>query len=240
MTPLQYFLYLLRRMLFPTSTRTMEWHMLRLLNKDRKKHGLSSLVMQEDLREVARKHSRDMARQDYFSHTNLKGQSPGDRLKGARVTDATAGENLAKIGGFALPTQRAEIGLMLSPGHRANILNEAYTCVGIGVVKSITKIYYFTQNFAKREMLFNRKPKVKVRLKKGLTLKGKTVRDVAEVLVEVEASGLGPRRLLVPIQNRKFVAKITFTEQGHHLLKCYVPRGHQYHLSNQFEVRVVA
>ncbi len=239
MTPLQYLLYLVRRLLFPTSTRTMEWHMLRLLNKDRKNHGLSALFMQEDLREVARKHSRDMARQDYFSHTNLKGQSPGDRLKGARVTDATAGENLAKIGGFALPTQRAEIGLMLSPGHRANILNEHYNCVGIGVIKSVTKIYYFTQNFAKREVILHRKPKTKARQKKGLVLKGKTVSDLREILIEIQATGQKPQRMLVPVQKQKFTAQIILTHPGHHTLKLYAPRGRQYHLANQFEIRVV-
>lgn len=239
MTPLQYLLYLIWRLLFPTSTRTMEWHMLRLLNKDRKKHGLSALFMQEDLREVARKHSRDMARQDYFSHTNLKGQSPGDRLKGARVTDATAGENLAKIGGFALPTQRAEIGLMLSPGHRANILNEHYNCVGIGVIKSITRVYYFTQNFAKREVILHRKPRTKVRQKKGLVLKGRTVNDLGEILIEIQTTGEKPQRMLVPVQKQKFMAHLAFTNPGHHTLKLYTPRGRQYHLVNQFEIRVV-
>lgn len=239
MTPFQYLFYLVRRLLFPTSTRTMEWHMLRLLNKDRKTHGLPTLFMQDDLREVARKHSRDMARQDYFSHTNLKGQSPGDRLKGARVTEAIAGENLAKIGGFALPTQRAEIGLMLSPGHRANILNEHYNCVGIGVIKSITKIYYFTQNFAKREIILKHKPKTKVKQKKGLTLKGRTVGNVNEILIESEAAGMAPERRLVPVEQQKFVTKINFSRLGDHTLKLYVPRGRQYHLANHFELRVV-
>lgn len=239
MTPFQYLLYLARRLLFPTSTRTMEWHMLRLLNVDRKKHHLPALFMQEDLREVARKHSRDMARQDYFSHTNLKGQSPSDRLKGARVTDATAGENLAKIGGFALPTQRAEIGLMLSPGHRANILNEHYNCVGIGVIKSVTKIYYFTQNFAKREVILNRKPKTKVKQKKGLALKGRTMGSAKEILIEIEAAGMAPERRLVAVEQQKFVTKINFSQPGHNTLKLYVPHGKRYHLANQFEVRVV-
>jgi len=61
--------------------------MLRSLNHDRKIHGLQKLRMQSDLRRVARRHSRDMARQDYFAHENKAGDSPADRNKLARVPD---------------------------------------------------------------------------------------------------------------------------------------------------------
>src|SRR3989338_4892182 len=186
MTFSQFIRYLFRRLFLPRAPRTMEWQMLRLLNKDSKQHRLPALFMQEDLRDVARKHSRDMARKDYFSHTNHQGKSPADRLKSARVTDAVSGENLAKIGGFAHPTVRAEIGLMNSPGHRANILNEKYNCVGIGVIKSATRIYYYTQNFAKRNLVFKKKPHRKILLKKGLSLRASTLRPLKEIIVEVQ------------------------------------------------------
>lgn len=216
----------------------MEWHMLRLLNKDRKKHGLPPVCMQEDLREVARKHSRDMARKDYFSHTNLHGKSPGDRLKSARVTDAVSGENLAKIGGFARPTIRAEIGLMNSPGHRANILNESYNSVGIGVVKSVTRLYYYTQNFAKREILFRRKPTAKTSLKKGLSLEGRTLRDLKEIIIQVEQLHAAKELHRIPVKDKGFKATLRFPGTGLFHVKCLVPIGTKHQLTNAFDVRV--
>jgi hypothetical protein len=216
----------------------MEWHMLRLLNKDRKNHGLPGLFMQDDLRDVARKHSRDMARKDYFSHTNHKGKSPSDRLKKARVTDAVSGENLAKIGGFMHPTVRAEIGLMNSPGHRANILNEAYNCVGIGVIRSSTKINYYTQNFAKRELIFNDKPKKKSTLKKGLKLEGKSIRGIKEIVVEVSQLHKKKEIHRIPVQNKKFKTTLPFPAIGRYTIKIYTKHGKKYLMANSFEMRI--
>lgn len=153
-------IYILLRIFLPGHTNTLEWKMLRLLNRDRRKHRLKALFMQDDLRKTARKHSRDMAKLDYFEHENKYGQSHADRYKIDRITDTVSGENLAKIGGYTFPTERAENGLMNSPGHRANILNDSYNCVGIGIHKSDKGVYYFTQNFAKRSLIFsNRIPK---------------------------------------------------------------------------------
>ncbi len=235
----QFILYLFRRLIFPRSTRTMEWHMLRLLNKDRKAHGLPGLFMQEDLREVARKHSRDMAKKDYFSHTNHQGKSPSDRLKKARVTDAISGENLAKIGGFAHPTVRAEIGLMNSPGHRANILNTKYNCVGMGVVKSATRIYYYTQNFAKRELLFQKKPKSKTTLKKGLIIEGKTLRSIKEIIIEVSQPHSKKEIHRIHVTKKKFKSTIPFPEHGHYEIKCYIQHKTKYLMANSFQTRVL-
>lgn len=216
----------------------MEWHMLRLLNKDRKQHGLDSLFSQEDLREVARKHSRDMAKKDYFSHTNHSGKSPADRLKNARVTDAISGENLAKIGGFINPTVRAEIGLMNSPGHRANILNDKYNCVGIGVVKSSTRIYYYTQNFAKRDLIFQQKPKRKIIQKKGLVLKAKTLRPIKEVIAEVSQIHSKKEVHRIPVHKQQFTANLPFPSTGHFQIKLYTEQNKQYLLANSFEIKV--
>ena len=43
---------------------------------------------------TARKHSIDMADNDYFSHENKQGKSPFDRMKDDGVTFRGAGENL--------------------------------------------------------------------------------------------------------------------------------------------------
>jgi uncharacterized protein YkwD len=54
----------------------------------------------------------------------------GDRLNTAGIPFSIAGENLA----LAASSGEVHQGLMESPGHRANILSDAYRRVGIGVV----------------------------------------------------------------------------------------------------------
>ena len=186
MTFWEFFKYCIRLIFLPRSLRTMEWKMLSLLNKDRKENGLKKLRMQEDLRTVAREHSKDMARKDYFEHKNTLGQTPFDRLEQARITDVVAGENLAKIRGYQIPVQRAQIGLMESPGHRANILKPDYNCVGIGIIKSEDQSFYFTQNFAKRELVFTKKIKEGVNIKKGLRIKGYFFKEPKDIIYQIK------------------------------------------------------
>ena len=69
--------------------------LLALVNQARKQQGLSALTLDSSLSAVAQAHSDDMAKNNFFSHTNLKGQSPFDRLKNAGVNYQTAGENIA-------------------------------------------------------------------------------------------------------------------------------------------------
>lgn len=226
----------------PHSLKTMEWRMLRLLNKDRKHHGLPPVRMQEDLRDVARKHSADMAEKDYFDHVNLQSESPGDRLRGARVSDVVSGENLAKVGGYANPTQFAERGLMNSPGHRANILNSSYNVVGIGVVRSRRKVYFFTQNFAKRALVFDRKIPSSVRLKHGLRLKGSAFGQVHAILCHVKRPKVDAilKEKVFRVSKGKFSLHIPFDKAGSYEVWLYVDtRGKgSFALANHFFLKV--
>lgn len=240
----QWIIYILRRIFLPHSLKTMEWKMLRLVNKDRKPYRLRKLRMQDDLRDVARKHSRDMARKDYFEHENILGQTPFERLEKARVTDIQSGENLAKIRGHKNPVVRAEIGLMNSPGHRANILNENYNTVGIGIVKSIDKSYYFTQNFARRELIFKKKVPSKTTVKKGLKLKGETFTKVKRIIYQVKRRP-GSKEILqenlVHVKNNKFNYKINFDDIGIYYVFLYVNKAGgkgSFNLANKFEIKV--
>lgn len=139
----------------PNSLEAKEWLMLKLLNFDRKLNKLKPLTMQNDLRLVARAHSNQMAEQDFFAHVDPQKRDPGDRIRGAGITDATFGENLAKMRGYDNVTNEAEDALMKSPGHRANILHTSFNCVGIGVIEAKDKTFYFTQNFARRFLRLN-------------------------------------------------------------------------------------
>ena len=245
MSFLQWVKYVLLIIFMPNSLVRKEWQMLIYLNRDRKDFRLSKLFMQNDLRNVARKHSKDMARKDYFEHVNFKGQSPSDRLKTARITDSVSGENLAKIGGYPEPVREAEEGLMRSPGHRANILNGSYNCVGIAVIKSKEGVYYFTQNFAKRILTFTKKVRKNISLKRGLRLKGFASESVSEIYYEIKLPG-GAKKVGEGVykmqENKKFDFVIKFDEIGHYEVSVYTLSGsskqRKFNLSNNFDVSV--
>lgn len=51
--------------------------------------------MDDEIAKVAWAHSKDMIINDFFSHNNLHGESPFDRMKKAGITYSSAGENIA-------------------------------------------------------------------------------------------------------------------------------------------------
>lgn len=120
-----------------------EKEMLRLVNQERAKHGLTSLVMDERLTQLARSHSEDMFKRGYFSHYTKEGLSPFDRMAKFDITFEFAGENLALAPNVSLAIQ----GLMNSPGHRANILSSNFNRIGIGVMDGGIYGKMFTQEF---------------------------------------------------------------------------------------------
>ena len=117
-----------------------EARILALLNRARVNRGLDPLDVDPLLRDAGRAHARDMYLRGYFAHDTPQcsaGEAapgcldPFDRLRAAGVRYITAGENLA----LAPNAREAHSGLMESPGHRANILREDYSRVGIGVYR---------------------------------------------------------------------------------------------------------
>lgn len=121
----------------------VEAEMLALLNRERKQHGLKPLVADERLRDVARRHSRDMLARGYFGHLTPEGVEPFVRIRKGGVDYGAAGENLA----LAPTVEIAHTGLMESPGHRANILQPRFRKVGIGALRAAPYGIMFTQNF---------------------------------------------------------------------------------------------
>ncbi|GKS42320.1 CAP domain-containing protein [Staphylococcus argenteus] len=115
-----------------------------LVNAERKQHELPTLKYSKQNSETARKHSKDMADNHYFDHTNLKGQSPFDRLKKDGITFRSAGENLAY---GQVSSIYAHEGLMNSLGHRKNILNDAFNTLGVGVDFNDEKQPFWTENY---------------------------------------------------------------------------------------------
>jgi uncharacterized protein YkwD len=128
----------------PVIDQEAEIEMLRLVNEERSLQGLSELIMDETLREVARQHSVDMFQRGYFSHIDPEGNTPFDRIQAGGVPFIIAGENLA----LAPTVSIAHQGLMDSPGHRENILRPQYSRIGIGAASDSRYGTMFTQNFA--------------------------------------------------------------------------------------------
>jgi len=107
-----------------------EQEMFSMVNIERAKAGVQPLVVDDNLRTLARAHSQDMLARGYFSHYTPEGQSPFDRMTEAGINFSFAGENLA----LAPSTDLAMQGLMNSPGHRKNILSPNFNKIGIGVI----------------------------------------------------------------------------------------------------------
>lgn len=120
-----------------------ETQMFNMVNKERTSRGIPALVSDPKLVDLARTYASDMFAHGYFSHYNLQGQSPFDRMQAAGIDYNAAGENLA----LAPNTNLAMQGLMNSPGHKANILSTNYGRVGIGVVDGGIYGKMFVQEF---------------------------------------------------------------------------------------------
>ncbi len=116
-----------------------------LANSVRVREGLEPFVWSDKARNSSRKHSEDMAYNNFFSHTNLKGQNPFDRMLRGDIAYMSAAENIA-----AGPVNAIQVheGWMNSYGHRINILGEC-KALGVGVAHNPDSKYkyYYTQNF---------------------------------------------------------------------------------------------
>ena len=121
-----------------TSNHKLVRSTLCLLNAERRKHGLRKLRLSKRLSKAARKHSRDMVRRDYFSHTSLSGATFVDRIRRTGYLSGAGnwmvGENLAWGSGSRSSAARTVRAWMHSPGHRHNILTGRFVHIGIGVV----------------------------------------------------------------------------------------------------------
>ncbi|GIO23221.1 CAP domain-containing protein [Oceanobacillus sp. J11TS1] len=122
----------------------LEYQLFDLTNATRVRYELPVLEWDEAVRETARKHSTDMAVNNFFNHTNLQGQSPFERMEADDISFMSAGENLA-YGQFS--SIFAHQGLLNSLGHRENILQEDFTNLGVGVDFNESDQPFYTENF---------------------------------------------------------------------------------------------
>ncbi|MBI2627013.1 MAG: hypothetical protein HYW77_02100 [Parcubacteria group bacterium] len=105
-------------------------------NSERQKVNEPTLKINPLLEEAARLKAEDMAKKEYFAHTSPEGISPWFWLKKVGYNYSRAGENLAV---HFVDSQDVVNAWMKSPSHKANILNENYTEIGIATAKGIYK-----------------------------------------------------------------------------------------------------
>jgi uncharacterized protein YkwD len=110
---------------------TMERGIRLCANSRRRGAGLRPLNYGSGLSDAARRHAHSMARAGFFDHVDPSGRGPADRV--AALVGGAAfsmiGENIAAGQPGARSTCRS---WMQSEGHRANILNPAFTNIGGG------------------------------------------------------------------------------------------------------------
>lgn len=108
----------------------------------------SALSAQAQLTSAAHGHSRDMADNNYFSHTSLDGRTPGTRVTAAGYSWSSVGENIAAGYGSV---QAVVDGWMASDGHCANLMNPGFTQYGLACARNDASTYrlYWTLNLAR-------------------------------------------------------------------------------------------
>jgi len=110
-----------------------------LVNIARINYGLNALEWHDGLAALAKAHSVDMVQRGYFSHICPDGTRAGNRVINSGIKFTEAFENLAR--GYRTP-QAAVTAWMNSPAHRATILDEKITHLGVGFHE-----YLWTQKF---------------------------------------------------------------------------------------------
>ena len=118
---------------------------LKLTNDERVMRGLNPLKWNDELAALAMMHCEDMINRSFFAHNNPDGLTPFDRMKNAGISYYAAGENIAA--GQYSPKAAVEA-WMNSEGHRENILNPDFKCLGVSVVKGGKYGIYWAQEFA--------------------------------------------------------------------------------------------
>ena len=137
----------------PSSDKIAEMKFVEILNKERKKRGLSVLKVDYNLCRAARYHSYDMGVQSYFEHATYDRNLVNGNLEPVcktfdriRVFGACSGENIAA--GNSSP-ENTYTQWYNSPGHYRNMFDPKWNRIGIGYIKIEGSPYthYWTTDF---------------------------------------------------------------------------------------------
>lgn len=115
---------------------------VKLVNAERVKNGLSPLTISKSVESAANVRSKEIV--NTFSHTRPNGSNFSTALSEQGVSYMGAGENIAW--GQKSPEEVMQ-SWMNSAGHRANILNGKFTKIGVGHYRNSNGTSYWTQLF---------------------------------------------------------------------------------------------
>ncbi|HUW83556.1 MAG TPA: CAP domain-containing protein [Phycisphaerae bacterium] len=124
-----------------------EWarEVIDLVNAERVAEGMAPLRADGTLAEMAEDYACEMVEGEFFAHENPDtGSTPGTRADDHGYVYYEVGENLAV--GYDSP-EDVMVAWMDSPGHRANILHDSYTELGVGVRVALDGQIYWVQEF---------------------------------------------------------------------------------------------
>ena len=122
-----------------------------LVNNERRKNNLDSLKWDNQLAEIARDYSRQMAEENFFDHFDPQGADVVVRAKKAKLKHwSKIGENLFSVERMKDFDAFAVKNWMESPTHRQNILDKDFNTAGIGIVESGDGEIFITQVFIQR------------------------------------------------------------------------------------------
>ncbi len=165
-----------------SALKSLSKYMVKLINKDRKKNGVSKVKLDTVASKAGQKHSDDMAKGGYLSHWDKKGQKPDQRYTNVGGRDYVA-ENVymhcefsGNISASKSTVKAAEKAFMNSAGHRANILLGNHTHVGIGIAVKNGCIL-ISQEFVDRFGKYGKIPK-KAKVGKEITITGTLKKNV--------------------------------------------------------------
>jgi uncharacterized protein YkwD len=116
-----------------------EWKFLTLVNRYREQNGAPVLQVSVALQKSSEWMSQDMARKNYFSHTDSRGRNPFQRMAAFGYSHSPAAENIGagKSRAEAALTQwktacDPDAAGACTYAHRRNMLNPNYKVIGIG------------------------------------------------------------------------------------------------------------
>ncbi len=120
------------------------------INQQRDANALPPLTLVSELTQAARRHSRDMADNNFTSHTGSDGSTAGQRMREAGYDWIAWGEIIGW--GFGGDPERMVNWWMNSPTHRSIILSSTYEDYGVGYARNPSSDFghYWTVNFGKR------------------------------------------------------------------------------------------
>lgn len=180
-----------------------------LVNIERARAHLPPVEWDDGLARIARAHSAEMKARSRLDHRSAAtGATPMDRARAAGLRPGLFLENIAK----AYSADQANLALMMSPGHRRNILHPDVRRIGVGVeVRQLAdgdRQMWVTQDFSRDLPPLDDDTSVRARdnvlgwyRERGRALsEDPSLSGMAQAMADLAADGQSP--LALPFGNR--------------------------------------